>query len=142
MGVEIVLAALEEYFSIKRDVPDENDSMLDGAKSRAIRALNAYIDLRFNTMMLEEKRKVSTITKKMKAVNPETKVSWDGVAAAIDALNSPPQPPVNTNDRAAMERWSGIYNEWYRKTRSKALASVLPPSQEESIELDMKDFEE
>lgn len=137
MGVEIVLAALEEYFSLKRELGEEGEDMLDGAKDRAIRALNAYIDLRFNTMMLEEKRRVSTITKRMKAVDPKTQVSWEGVSAAIDALNSPPQPPQNPQDRAAMEKWSISYNEWYRKTRNKALKSVLP---EEPIEIDLEEI--
>lgn len=128
MGVEIVLAALEEYFSLKRDLGDDDQDGADveGTRDRAVRALNAYIDLRFSTMMLEEKRKVSTITKRMKAVDPNTKVSWDGVSAAVDALNAPPTMPKNILDAKSIERFKESYEKWYNQTRKKALLSILP----------------
>ena len=134
MGVEIVLATLEEYFSLKRDIGegDGDGTDLDSTRDRAVRALNAYIDLRFNTMMLEEKRKVSTITKKMKAVDPNTKVSWDGVSAAVDALNAPPMPP---KDRLASEKFQDAYRKWYDGTRKNALRNMLPEEPTDPLEL-------
>jgi hypothetical protein len=136
MGVEIVLATLEEYFSLKRDIGegDGDGTDLDSTRDRAVRALNAYIDLRFNTMMLEEKRKVSTITKRMKAVDPNTKVSWDGVSAAVDALNAPPQPSQHPHPG---DKFQDAYKKWYNGTRKKALMNILPETQEESLELSL-----
>jgi len=128
MSVEIVLAALEEYFSLKRDLGDsDNDGVeLEPTRDRAVRALNAYIDLRFHTMLLQEKRKTSTVTSRIKPVNPDTSVRWEGVAAAVDALNAPPTLPTNMGDKASLDRFKSSYDRWYGDTRKRALESMLP----------------
>lgn len=132
MSVDRVLAALEEYFSLKRDLgeietPVEPNVL--AARDRAGMALNEYIQTRFNTLLIEDHHKIESPTIKVQIPDAGAlKFSWEDIAGLMDALNSPPNPPSEKqiHNTEAITRWVRIYRLWYSQKRTEALRSLSP----------------
>lgn len=126
-SIERVLASLEEYFDLKRDIGSIEEPNIFAAKERAGRALNEYIQYRFDDLLFEDRKKASTITTKVHVPDVSSvKFTWDDVVALLDALNSPPHPLKELDDRELRERWMRIYTEWYQVKRPLAMNTISP----------------
>lgn len=144
MDIETVLATLEEYFEIKRDLVSSIEPNVLKAKERAGRALNEYIQKRFDNLMVQqEHRKLSSSTSTTrKMVIPDasgTKFTWEDIVGLLDALNTPPNPlasPEQLNNQEYVDRWMKSYKEWYLKKRSSAMRSLSSP---QGLDLDLDD---
>lgn len=117
-----VLASLDEYFELKRDSQGAEGLDLEGAKERAAKTLNEYIQLRFDELLTEDKKRTSSITQKVNIPDAsKTKFTWEAVAGLLDALNSPPAPSLSPDFR-----WLEAYRNWYKDKRTKAINSISP----------------
>lgn len=134
MSIDIVLSALEEYLERKRELCDQ--TVLESARERAGYVLDEYIQQRFDSAILEERKRSMSPTRKVAIVNPDQiKVTWDEVAKLLDALNSSPVPlkhPKNMSEKDFV-RWMEIYEKWYQYKRVKAMA--LPSAK---LEIDLE----
>lgn len=144
MEINSVLAALEEYFEIKRDIGlfIEAPNLVE-ARERAGKTLNEYIQKKFDHLLYQqEKRKNTSVTQKIVLPDEENlKFSWDNVASLLDALNSLPNPlpKDKLNNEEAVIKWMNKYEEWFKNKRGTALRSVTSSFQ---LELDLGELEE
>lgn len=126
MSINVLLSALEEYLTVKRDVAagcQDEDALL-GAKKRFAQALNQYIDWRADGVLEERKRRIST-DRSVKLADLLTS-SMDGVTS-IAALNAAPTPPdidKIAKDKHGLESWLKAYQDWYNTMRKKGLTSL------------------
>lgn len=130
LPMDRVLAALEEYFELKRDIESVEEPNLFAAKDRAGKALNEYIEDSFDHLMIEEKRRSTHITQKVKIPDTSSiKFTWDDMVHLLDALNSPPLPPSHQkqSDEKFMDNWMKLYRDWYQNKRPQAMNSISPP---------------
>lgn len=122
MAFDKVISALEEYFELKQVT--EDPITVRKARERAKYLLDDYIQRKFDSAMLEERRRSMSITKKVAVVNPnQIKVTWEEVAKLMDALNSAPNPleePKQVESKNLV-RWMEIYTGWYKKKRIEAM---------------------
>ncbi len=128
MSIDRVLATLEQYFDMKDEV-GASTSEAKFARERAGMALNEYIQRQFDLLIMEERRRSSSITRRVE-VPPDAsavQVSWIEVARLLDALNSPPMPPKNLQSGTKeYQKWMDSYREWYEKKRGEAMRSMTP----------------
>jgi hypothetical protein len=127
MSINVLLSALEEYLTVKRDVAAgcQDETALVGAKKRFAQALNQYIDWRTDGVLEERKRRIST-SRSVKIADLLTS-SMDGVTSSVAALNAAPTPPdidKIANDKSGLEAWFKAYQDWYNTTRKKGLTSL------------------
>jgi hypothetical protein len=134
VSIDRVLAALEEYFALKRDIGEGDDTILVGARARAAKTLNEYIAMRFDALLKSDKQQVSNMVTRKITIPTEQSLhlEWADIANLIDALNCPPLPPKNTPDKT----WVEAYSNWYKTKRLQAINSVSPP---EELELNFED---
>ena len=137
MSIETVITCLEEYLK-SRDLEGTDEAHIYYmARDRAGYALNDYIQKRFDSAMLEERRRSLSVTKKIAVVDPsEIKVTWDEVAKLLDAMNSAPTPIKEPKQMAEKDfiRWMQIYTDWYSGKRLPAMQLTSA-----KLELDLDD---
>lgn len=139
-GFDNVLTALEKYLELKKNSTEELP--VTNAREEAGGALNDYIQKRFDTAMLEERRRSLSVTKKVAVVNPsQVKVTWDEVAKLLDALNNSPLPLKEPKQMFEKDfiRWMEIYTIWYQ---TKRLQAMQLPSASLELDLDESTFNE
>ena len=141
MTIDRLLSALEEYFSLKMEIGRfECDSsvephILEDARFRAKMALNEHIRKQFDLAIEEERRRTSSVTRKMLIVDPtKAEISWDSVAKLLDALNSPPLPMKNITNIEGIKTWMKAYEDWYKQKRVNAIKSTSS-----MLKLDLED---
>lgn len=137
MSVNRLLASLEEYLAMKREVSDDIElDELRSASDRVELALKEYFQSYFDLALLEDRRKSSSITMKVPVIAPEQAVySWNDVSALLDALNNAPVPPNRLDDKEGMEHWVSVYREWFKAKRK---INVNPIKKE--LELDFEEL--
>lgn len=139
MTIETVLTCLENYLKLRELEGTEEEHEYTAARNQAGEALNEYIQKRFDSAMLEERRRSLSITKKVAVVDPsEIKVTWDEVAKLLDALNSSPVPIKEPKQLAEKDfvRWMQIYTGWYFNKRLPAMQLTSA-----KLELDLEEIE-
>jgi hypothetical protein len=136
MTITRLLATLEEYFSMKRELGESGQlEELKEASKRVELSLREYVRAHFDRAIMEDRRKTSSLTRKVDIISPDKATySWNDVVKLLDALNSAPIPPRNLDDAEGLANWIAVYKEWFRNKRN---VSLTPINQELSI-----DFEE
>lgn len=139
MTINRLLATLEEYLELKREIGKSEDlDELKQASNRVELSLREYIQAYFDLAILEDRRKTSSITSKVDVLSPDkASYSWNDVAKLIDALNSAPIPPKNLDDQEGIENWVSVYREWFK---NKKMISIIPAKKNEVLEIDFNDL--
>jgi len=137
MTVDRLLASLEEYLDMKREVGTDTEfDALKGASDRVEMALKEYFQNYFDRALLEDRRKTSSITMKVPVLSPEQAYySWNDVSLLLDALNNAPVPPTKLDDKESMKHWVSVYREWFKEKRK---INVNPIKKE--LELDFEEL--
>jgi len=137
MSVNRLLASLEEYLAMKREIGDDIElNELRHASDRVELALKEYFQSYFDLALLEDRRKSSSITMKVPVMSPEQATySWNDVSSLLDALNTAPVPPTRLDDKQGMEHWVSVYREWFKAKRK---ININPIKKE--LDIDFEDL--
>jgi len=116
MSINILLAALDEYFVSKKDFMSgcNTEGDLTGAKKRFAQALNQYIDFLADGVLEERRRRISTGSS-VKIADMLTS-NMDDTVSATTALVSAPSPPEHMDDN-----WMNAYRSWYNTSRKQGM---------------------
>lgn len=135
MAINRLLAAMEEYLSLRKEVGISVDfDEVKQASKRVELALKEYLQYYFDRAILEDRRKTSSLTTKVDVLSPEQAVySWNDIAKLLDALNSAPIPMRDTSDDNSIRHWMAIYSEWFR---NKKRLDVKPVKRELDLDFD------
>jgi CRISPR/Cas system CMR-associated protein Cmr5 small subunit len=135
MAVNRLLATLEDYLAMKREVGKDCDiSELKEASKRVELSLREYLQNYFDRALMEDRRRSSSQTTEVMIMSADRATySWNDVCKILDALNNAPIPPVNLDDKESIDHWLAVYKEWFKAKKQ----IVINPSK---LDLDFTDI--
>jgi hypothetical protein len=123
MQIDLMLAALQEYLSAKKDFETGNaeQNSVDEARRRFASLFYEILDAKIaNT--LDARRQHQSIERiEMADTINSAMNSTASTFKSMAALNSAPMPPEDISDPEKMTRWKEAYAEWYETTRKGGL---------------------
>lgn len=150
MKMDVLLSSLEEFFDLKREIGDSGEiEQLQAAQERAGKALNEYINNKFNVLMLEERRTSvrpspylpnGTPTRKVEVVDESTAqtetVSLGAVVELLAALSNAPTPLTNLSNPGTVANFFRAYKQWFENTRKDSIKNA---ASFQKIDLDLNE---